>query len=393
MRLVDDAREPAKSHRISRLSRSADATQTIAMKRRPISPFSLSFLDIMFCGFGAVVLLVLILNTDMVRARNAVFADLRSDVVQLEREVITDRAQLSEIRKTLETTDAELTESQSESERISAQIRELESAIARMSRETLARREDIDRLQSDLKDLDAENKRLGNEVPDEQDDGDAIREFAGEGDRQYLTGLKVGGRRILILVDASASMLDETVVNVIRRRNMDEARKRNAPKWRRTLRAADWLVSNLPANANFQIYAFNTAATAALPSSEGRWLSTSRRQDVEGAISGLRQRIPQGGTSLHKAFAVAKALSPRPDNILLLTDGLPTQGRSRPSGTTVSGEQRLRHFLAASADLAPGIPVNTILLPMEGDAYAAAAFWRLALDTRGSLITPARDWP
>ena len=47
------------------------------MKRRPVSPFSLSFLDIMFCGFGAVVLLVLILNTDTVRARNAVFADLR----------------------------------------------------------------------------------------------------------------------------------------------------------------------------------------------------------------------------------------------------------------------------------------------------------------------------
>ena len=31
------------------------------MKRRLVSPFSLSFLDIMFCGFGAVVLLVLVL--------------------------------------------------------------------------------------------------------------------------------------------------------------------------------------------------------------------------------------------------------------------------------------------------------------------------------------------
>ena len=47
------------------------------MKRRPVSPFSLSFLDIMFCGFGAVVLLVLILNTDTVKARNQTFADLR----------------------------------------------------------------------------------------------------------------------------------------------------------------------------------------------------------------------------------------------------------------------------------------------------------------------------
>ena len=43
--------------------------------------------------------------------------------------------------------------------------------------------------------------------------------------------------------------------------------------------------------------------------------------------------------------------------------------------------------------LPAGIPVNTLLLPMEGDAYAAAAFWRLAVDTGGSFITPARDWP
>jgi hypothetical protein len=149
----------------------------------------------------------------------------------------------------------------------------------------------------------------------------------------------------------------------------------------------------MPANAKFQLYVFDTAATATLPSSEGRWLSTSSRQDVEGAVNGLKQRVPQGGTSLYNAFAAAKSLSPRPDNILLLTDGLPTQGRSRPSATKVSGEQRLRHFLTAAADLPAGIPVNTILLPMEGDAYAAAAFWRLALDTRGSMITPARDWP
>ena len=50
------------------------------MQRRPVSPFSLSFLDIMFCGFGAVVLLVLILNTDTVKARNQTFADLRGEV-------------------------------------------------------------------------------------------------------------------------------------------------------------------------------------------------------------------------------------------------------------------------------------------------------------------------
>jgi len=90
---------------------------------------------------------------------------------------------------------------------------------------------------------------------------------------------------------------------------------------------------------------------------------------------------------------VAGKLSPRPDNILLITDGLPTQGRSKPGGTTVSADERLKHFQAAVRVLPSGIPVNTVLLPMEGDAYAAAAYWKLAQDTRGSFLTPARDWP
>src|SRR3546814_4590621 len=59
-----------------------------------------------------------------------------------------------------------------------------------------------------------------------------ICERAGEGTRQYLAGMQVKGKRVLILMDTSASMLDETVVGVIRRRNMDIATQRASPKWR-----------------------------------------------------------------------------------------------------------------------------------------------------------------
>jgi hypothetical protein len=360
------------------------------MKRRPISPFSLSFLDIMFCGFGAVVLLVLILNTDTVKARNQTFSDLRGEVVKLERQVIVGRKNLVEARNSLEATDRELVTTQGEAERIIKTIRELEIEIARMDRETQASREHVNRLTADLQSLEEEQKRQRAEGPES---GDKVREFKGEGDRQYLTGLKVGGRRILILVDASASMLGETIINVVRRRNMADTQKRNAPKWRRALGTADWLISNLPAAAKFQLYTFNTAARPVLPASDGKWLSASSREDVDGAVNALRQTIPGDGTSLYHALAVAKALSPRPDNILLITDGLPTQGRSKPGGTTVSAEQRLKHYRRAVQLVPSGIPVNTILLPMEGDAYAAAAYWKLAIDTSGSFMTPARDWP
>jgi hypothetical protein len=363
------------------------------MKRRPVSPFSLSFLDIMFCGFGAVVLLVLILNADTVKARNETFADLSADVIRLEQEVIVGEDDRVLARNSLAAVDNEQVATEGETGRIIETIKALEIQIATWEKETLASRAHINELSSDLKNLDAEQKRQGAGATAGQNQGDKVRTYKGEGDRQYLTGLKVGGKRILILVDVSASMLDETIVNVIRRRHMSAASKRNAAKWRRALATADWLVSNLPPTARFQMIAFNTLAKPLVPGTDGQWLLASDRKSIETAVTTLHQTIPAGGTSLYQALAIAGKLSPRPDNILLITDGLPTQGRSKPGRTTVSAGQRLKHFEAAVRTLPAGIPVNTILLPMEGDAYAAAAFWKLAIDTRGSFLTPARDWP
>jgi len=363
------------------------------MKRRPVSAFSLSFLDIMFCGFGAVVLLVLILNADTVKARNETFADLSSEVIRLEQEVLTGQDDLVLARNSMEATEQEQLVTAGASERIIETIKALELQIARLENETQARREHISRLSSDLKTLDSQQQRQGEKATEADAAGDKVRTFQGEGDRQYLTGLKMGGKRVLILVDVSASMLDQTIINVIRRRNMDDASKRKAPKWRRVLATADWLVSNLPATSSFQLYAFNTRAWPVLSGSDGNWLQAANRKQVDGVVSALHQLLPADGTSLYRALAVAKKLSPKPDNILLVTDGLPTQGSNKPASTTVSAAERLQYFEAAARSLSPGIPVNTILLPMEGDAWAAAAYWKLAIDTQGSFMTPARDWP
>jgi len=345
----------------------------------------------MFCGFGAVVLLVLILNTDTVRARNQTFADLRAEAVRLDEQVLEGRENLVRARNSLTASDAELVETQGDSERVIRRIRELEDEIAQLDAKTRASKTHIARLQADLKQLDKHKQSLGDS--DRPQAGSRVHRIVGAGDRQYLTGLKVGGRRILILLDVSASMLDETIINVVRRRNMGVAKRRAAPKWQRARAAAEWLVSQLPATAKFQLYSFDTEARAIANGSGERWLSAANPKDIQAALATLGNIAPQGGTSLYRAFAVAKQLSPRPDNILLITDGLPTQGRNKPTSTTVSADQRLKHFNQAVNSLPAGIPVNTILLPMEGDAWAAAAFWRLALDTRGAFITPARDWP
>ena len=103
--------------------------------------------------------------------------------------------------------------------------------------------------------------------------------------------------------------------------------------------------------------------------------------------------VPQGGSSLERAFLVITQLSPRPDNVFLVTDGLPTQGLKPPRGTTVSGRERLKLFESAVTRIPRGIPVNVILLEMEGDPMAPSAFWQIALYTKGAFLSPARDWP
>ena len=363
------------------------------MKRRPVSPFSLSFLDIMFCGFGAVVLLVLILNSNTQQERNEIFADLRSEVVRMENEVIVGRENMVLARNSLQATDKDIVLMQGQASQVQRSLLEIEAGLTDLNRQTTASKTHINQLKSDIQGLDKTTSELTEKQKAANNQGNKVHQFTGEGNRQYLTGLKLSGKRTLILLDVSASMLEESIVNIIRLRNMSDERKQAAEKWKRAQGTAEWLISNLPEDSQFQVYLFNTRARSAMPVKQGAWLAASRPEEVAAVVDGLRKAIPAGGTSLFHAFEAASSLQPRPDNILLITDGLPTQGRKKPVRTTVSSKDRLKLFDNAIKQLPASVPVNTILLPMEGDAYAAAAFWQLAVASKGSFLTPARDWP
>lgn len=345
----------------------------------------------MFCGFGAVVLLVLILNTTAVSARRQVFSDLRAETVALQEQVLINEANLLEKRNSRASVDQQLLITQRDSEKIISTIKALEIEIASMSANTQTRREHVAKLSVDLKQLDEKKQRSGSARGAHA--GSQVLAVSGDGDRQYLTGLKVGGKRILILLDASASMLDETIVGAVRRRNGSVDERRTAPKWQRSRAVTAWLLSQLPATSKFQLYAFNTQVNALAAGSKNRWLSAADSAAMKAVTSALAALAPEDGTRLYAALKATTDLSPRPDNILLITDGLPTQGRNEPTNATVSADQRFQHFEQAVKMLPKDIPVNTILMPMEGDAWAAAAYWRLALDSGGSFLTPARDWP
>ncbi|MEM7468814.1 MAG: VWA domain-containing protein, partial [Pseudomonadota bacterium] len=250
--------------------------------------------------------------------------------------------------------------------------------------------EELTAMKNKLKRLSDEKDKLQRQVNKQSN---SVRTFVGKGNREYLTGLKLGGKRILILLDSSASMLDDTIVNVIRKRNMDDSAKRRSWKWQQGIATVDWITARFPPNSKFQIYTFDTQAKPALPGTEGKWLDVSNASTLNGSVAKLRELVPSGGSSLINALSKIQGLSPLPDNIFLITDGLPTQGQSKPRGSTVNGVQRQRLFEKAVARVPRGIPINSILLPMEGDPVAAWAYWSLALYTQGAFLTPARDWP
>ena len=356
----------------------------MAREKRRVSTFSLSFLDIMACGFGAVTLLFMLIKHDTSPTREPRDTGFQAEARLLAEDIRVGEREKVQLRNALEETENAVVTAQGESQRVLHQLdqRKRELSIQKDPDQEIAL------LRKQIKVLEDQTASLQREGR-----ADDTRRFVGEGDRQYLTGLKLGGQRVLILVDSSASMLAETIVNVVRRRNMSDNVKRNSAKWLRAVRTVEWLVSQLPRQSHYQIYTFNTVAQALSPSAKGQWLAANDSATLDSNIARLKTVIPEGGTSLYAAFSAANGFSQRPDNIFLITDGLPTVGQSAPQKNTVSGQARNKLFREALKALPRGTPVNVILFPMEGDPEAAALFWQLGLSTRGAFLSPARDWP
>ena len=358
--------------------------------KRLLTPFSLSFLDIMSCGFGSVVLLFLIIkhNVDTNVPVPVDTRDETAEVMLLEEEILEGKNNLARTRNTISEIDELLVVAQGMARRIMEKIQETRSLADQLSESTDT--VELDRLKLNIKKLEEQKKQLQEEI---KETGDDTRRLVGEGNREYLTGLRQGGKRILILLDISGSMLDDTIVNIIRFRNMRDGLKHNAQKWVQTLRMVDWLTARFPGDSKYQIYVFNTETRSVLPGLDGKWLEVSNKAELVTAIEELEKIVPEGGTNLERAFAAIGKLRPRPDNVYLITDGLPTQGSKTTRGVTITGKQRLNLFARAVNQVPANVPLNVILAPLEGDPEAAYAFWRLAMNTDGSFLVPSEDWP
>ena len=366
----------------------------MTQRRRTTEVFTLSFLDCICCGFGAVILFYTIVSAQSGVAQTRANDTLTAEVNQLDEQVLTGSRNLAALRDTLEKTRTEVASAAAQSNILTLQLASRKTRVSNYDAAHLSRQEHIEQLRADVQALQEGLKRLeagGDELAPPGQDVAAFRKTGGE--RRYITGLRMHGRRILILLDVSASMLHEDIVSVLRLKNADDAQKRAAAKWRRAVETVHWLLTQVPPGSSYQIYTFNTKAQPLLPDSAGKWISGGDLPQIARALDALQALVPGEGTSLYNAFAATKTLGPLPDQIVLITDGLPTQGKAIATHKLIDSDARVRFFNEAVGQLPQHVPIDSVLLPMQGDPEAAHAFWHLARTSDGSLLMPAKDWP
>ena len=248
--------------------------------------FSLAFLDIMACGFGAVIVLFMILRGTTV---DVITVDPRllSEIDMLQTDIRDSEMEKIQLLNSLEKIKLELVEAQGLSKRVITDLEEQEKSIQNDPN-------DLDKLRRQVEQLEDETAQM-----EEVEFGDKVREFQGDGNRQYLTGLKLGGERVLILVDGSASMLADTVVNAAAPTQYGlTSRKNSRPNG--SGHCAHWngcWPSCLPAAAFsciFLILIFRPQFQAL----EGEWLDAADDLALESAVDRYSETTqPGAGTS------------------------------------------------------------------------------------------------
>jgi len=364
------------------------------MARRRVEVFSLSFLDVICCGFGAVILFYTIISAQSGIERTRKAEDLAAEVSRLEEEVIRGARNLVELRNALQKTESETVSATSRATQLIEELQRRREESFIYDSTTLAKRERIEKLKADVKALEESARRL--EASATVETPRAERAGAGKAlaSRRYITGLTLKGKRILVLFDRSSSMLDDDLVNILRLRNSVVSAQVTAPKWRRAGDIAAWLISEIPASSQFQFYVFNTGAESLLPGSTGEWLSGNDDDLRQKLLENIGALTPSGGTSLINALQAGRTLRVPPDQIILVTDGLPTQGATPPAlRRYVDAAARAKLFDEAVRGVNRNVPIDVILLPMKGDVPAPHRYWGLARQTKGAFVMPSPDWP
>ena len=348
-------------------------------KRRETEIFSMSFMDCICCGFGAVLLLFILTTGQKADYSEDTVDVLKQRVKEMDVEIVREQDELKKLARPVALTEAELKEVQEENLNTRRKADEYEEELKRLLRQLAALKNEEAKLLADLKNM-----------PEEEQQPVPIPEIDR---RQYLTGVRMEGSHVLFIVRASGSMLGDTIEEAAGRLDDPDYKKREAPKWQRVVLSLRWLVASLAPDTNFQILLFNEETVPLLPDRTDGWISRGDRAAVQETLTRLAQVVPKGSTNLERAFNHVRYMPTLPDTIVLLTDGLPTASDTSPATGSTDDETRILYLRQAVRQLPPRIPVSTILYPTSGDPGAPALYWELAGYTNGALVSPSASWP
>lgn len=355
------------------------------LSKRRENGFNLAFLDVMACGLGAVLLILIIVN----------FNDdtqIPSDEIEkLDQELSANQAQTQIVNQSISQQAAQMAQQQananSDAQKVatlSIQQQDLNQAIA-----------DKKAVISELEDA------LAAMAPLKSDDPLSLPDVKEE---RYLLGLVVEGKRIGILFDTSASMTDVAVIDIIKRKLSSDKQKQAGPKWQRALRVLKWMLARVPKGSEVSVVSYNNAAKVLGPKAS---IQASVSNSMDTLLNDINSLVPQNGTNLNEALMTINQTMPDMTDLYIITDGLPSlinvaSGFSPkrncnplPKGqSTITGACRIDVMQRTLAvNKMAGVRTNIVLLPLEGDPQAPALYWQWAHFTGGTFISPAGSWP
>lgn len=212
-------------------------------RRTPVEVFSLSFLDVISCAFGAVVMLILLAKTD----DDGVFNDV-SQVSTLLASLTQAEASVANLENALAERSTQLQQAQSQTASNQRQADSLEATVARAL-------EDVQSLTDKASGLDR--------IKLQRERAAISRNTAVERDLE-VGGIPVDTDYVIFIVDTSGSM---------------------KAMWEKVLTTMDEVLNNHPAVSGFQIMSDNGEFLVSTTS--GRWRADSPAQR-RAMLSGMR---------------------------------------------------------------------------------------------------------
>ncbi len=355
------------------------------LKLRRNGEFNLAFLDVMACGLGAVLLILIIVN----------FQDdtpiPSSEIERLEQELQSLQSQMEQAQALAESAKEQKEQLNDASVQEAKNVQSLIVTKLSLQQQIAEKKAVIAQLQDAIAAM----------APIEADDSIDLPEVSEE---QYLLGLTVEGKQIGILVDASASMTDQELIQIIKRKLGSDKQKQAGPKWQRTKRILKWLIARIPEQSRVTLLAYNESAEMIGPNAI---INARSSKALKSLLTDIESIVPHTGTNLLKGLQEISRLNPNMTDLYIITDGLPsllpnTSGFSgsrnckpfKGQQKTITGECRseLMQWTMRMNPLS-GVKTNIVLLPLEGDPQAPAHYWQWSNFTGGTFIQPAPTWP